>query len=177
MIIPYIPWIMAHPPVIPKLYYGAISQEQRICQIAKTICGMEAYLKYLSETIVDLPATIRAEVKAMIAEVEEDLNDAMSDLNDDLQNQMEELRQWVRDQTFSVQTWDVTRGQADNSVESMRRIFFDVTTDGTTVDRLANSTMYKTVDELAQSGWNCRALAVIGATVLNETDTQQWHVA
>ena len=59
----------------------------------------------------------------------------------------------------------------------MRRIFFDVTVLGTTVKQLAESTKYPTVQALAYSGWNTRALAVIGAQVLDhESDNTPWVV-
>lgn len=175
-ILPYWPWIMANPPAIPALYYGAISVEQRDLEICKKIAGIEAYLKYLSEATAKLGAEIRAETQAMIDDIEEQLEGEMEILRRDLQEQIRALIAWVKEQTYSVRTWDVTRGLLTDSVDAMRRIFFDVTTDGATVDQLANSNTYATVDALAQSGWNSRALAVIGATVLGIEDQAQWRV-
>ena len=175
-ILPYYPWIIAHPPVIPKLYYGAISIEQRTLEMAKKICGIESYLGYLSQQIAGLEDDIKTYIDDAMADIEQDLQDAISLLSLDLHREMDELREWVEAQAFSTAQWDVTRGLTTTSVEAMRRIFADVTVDGTTVDRLTASTRYQTVDALAASGWNCRALAVIGATVLDETYPQQWRV-
>lgn len=176
-IVPYYPWILAHPPVIPKLYYGAISIEQRALEIAKRIHGIEEYLHYLSEQVQGLEDDIKAYVDEIIDDFEDEINDEMAALESDLRNQIQDLREWVESQTFSMEQWDVTRGMTDHSVEVMRRLFFDVTTDGATVDDLATSTKYETVDALATSGWNCRALAVIGATVLDISKPEQWQAA
>lgn len=177
-ILPYLPWITANPPALPKLYFGAISQEQRLAAICKKLGGMEAYLKYLSESISGLSEEIRTEVQAIIDELEAELDDAMSALNSEVRRQIEELREWVQRQTWATSTWDVTRGLADNSVEVMRNTFFDVTVFGTTVDDLAESDVYQTVDALAMSGWNTRALAVIGARVLDRiADNSPWIVS
>lgn len=174
---PYGSWIMAHPPVIPKLYYGAISIEQRALEIARRVCGIEGYLAYLSKHISELEGTLRQEMQDMIDEATVELQAAIDALGFDLRQEMNDLRDWVYAQTLSMEQWDVTRGLATDSPDAMRRLFFDVTTDGTTVDELAASTEYTTVDELAQSGWNCRALAVIGAAVLRNYNESQWHVS
>lgn len=174
---PYGSWIMAHPPVIPKLYYGAISIEQRALEIARRVCGIEAYLAYLSEHISQLEDELRDYARELIEQFSIEIMAAIDELGSDLTDEMEELRDWVYAQTLSMEQWDVTRGLATDSPDAMRRLFFDVTTDGTTVDALAASTEYTTVDELAQSGWNCRALAVIGAAVLRNYDESQWHVS
>lgn len=175
-IIPYYPWIMANPPAIPSLYYGAVSIEQRDLEMCKKIAGIESYLRYLSEATSKLSAEMRAYVDAAIDEVEAQLEAEISTLRADVQEQIVDLIAWVKEQTYSVRTWDVTRGLLTDSVDAMRRIFFDVTTDGATVDQLSNSDTYDTVDALAQSGWNSRALAVIGATVLGIEDQSQWRV-
>ncbi len=174
-IVPYFPWIVAHPPVIPKLYYGVISQEQRLLKITEKIAGMEAYLSYLSQLLAQLPAEMRRETQMMIDGVRSQLEREMDSLSKDVQDQLDDIRTWVREQTWSVQTWDVTRGRRTDSVDAMRRIFHDVTTYGATVEQLATSSVYPTVASLATSGWNCRALAVIGATVLQIDDQQQWR--
>lgn len=173
-ILPYWPWIIANPPAIPKLYYGAISVEQRDLAICKKIAGIESYLKYLSEATAQLSNEIRAETQAMVDAIEEQLDAEISTLRRELQEQIRELTQWVQEQTFSVQTWDITRGLRDDSVDTMRRIFFDVTTEGVTVDELATNSEFPTVDDLANSGYNCRALAVIGARILGIENQRQW---
>lgn len=173
-ILPYWTWIISNPPAIPKLYYGAVSVEQRDLEICKKIAGIESYLKYLSEATAKLSNEIRAEIEATIDEIEEQLEAELETLRRDLQEQIRDLIQWVQEQTFSVQTWDVTRGLRDNSVETMRRIFFDVTTEGVTVDELATNSEFPTVDDLANSGFNCRALAVIGARILGIENQTQW---
>lgn len=175
-IYPYYTWITQNPPALPKLYWGTISQEQRLAKICKTICGLEGYLAYLSKSVAGLQDEILAEVQDLIAETEKEIDDALEELRGDVYTQIKELKDWVHEQTFSQHIWDVTRGLATDSVDAMRRTFFDVTTDGATVDELATSTKYQTVDALANSGWNCRALAVIGATVLDLTNDNQWRV-
>lgn len=175
-IIPYWPWIMANPPAIPALYYGAISIEQRDLEMCKKIVGIESYLRYLSEATAKLGEELRVYVDEAVEEVEAQLEAEISTLRSDVQEQIIDLIAWVKEQTYSIRTWDVTRGLLTDSVDAMRRIFFDVTTDGATVDQLANSDTYDTVDALAQSGWNSRALAVIGATVLGIEDQAQWRV-
>lgn len=175
-IYPYYTWITQNPPALPKLYWGTISQEQRLAKICKTIAGLEGYMTYLSQVVIDLQDDIRDEVQWIIDEATAEIDAAIEQLRGDVYLQIQELREWVEAQTFSQNTWDVTRGLSTNSIDAMRRTFFDVTVDGTTVDHLATSTKYATVDSLAQSGWNCRALAVIGATVLDETYPNQWRV-
>lgn len=178
IIFPYCTWIMSHPPVIPKLYFGAISQEQRILEMCKKIKGVEDYLVYLSDAVVGLSDEIKAEVEQIVSESEAEIMAALDELRSYTDEEIEALKEWVRAQTFSTLQWDVTRGMATDSVDAMRRTFFDVTVFGTTVDQLAESTLYPTVDALSASGWNCRALAVIGARVLDHTgDMSPWIVS
>lgn len=176
LILPYRLWITQYPPAIPKLYYGAISQEQRMCEIAKRIYGVEKYLEYLSSTISGLEESIRKEVEALIEEAQAEIEKTFEEIRTVLDAEIEDLRAWVEAQTFSVESWDVTRGRTDTSVEVNRRLFFDVTVFGTTVQQLAESERYQTVQQLAESGWNVRALAVIGAEVLDHVqDPTPWH--
>lgn len=176
-IYPYYTWITQNPPALPKLYWGTISQEQRIARICKTICGLEGYMAYLSKSVIDLQDEIRDDVQDIIDEARAEIDDALAGLRRDVYIQIQDLRKWVEEQTLSQSIWDVTRGLSGNSIDVMRRTFFDVTVEGTTVDHLATSKKYPTVDTLANSGWNCRSLAVIGATVLDETYPNQWRVA
>lgn len=177
IILPYYAWITANPPAVPALYWNVVSQEQRMKAICTKLAGLESYLKYLSDNVVGLEQEIIDQVEDLIADSEERINEALQVLSDDVAEQLEDLRRWVREQTFSVQTWDVTRGLSSDSVDAMRRTFFDVTVFGTTVDTLAASELYPTVDALAMSGWNVRALAVIGARVLDHTsDMSPWVV-
>lgn len=175
IIYPYSTWIMSHPPVIPKLYFGAISQEQRLLEMCKKIRSVEDYLVYLSDVVVNLSDDIQAEVEQIIAEAEADIQASIEELRSYTDAELEALRDWVYRQTLSMQQWDVTRGLATDSVDAARRTFFDVTIFGTTVDALAASELYTTVDALATSGWNVRALAVIGARVLDHlADMSPW---
>lgn len=175
IILPYWTWLTANPPVLPKLYWGAISQEQRLAEICKKVYGVEGYLKYLSDQVVGLTDEIKAEVEEIIAESQAEIIAALEAFEDRTDNRIDALIEWVREQTFSIQTWDVTRGLLTSSVDAMRRIFFDVTVFGTTVKDLAESTLYQTVHDLAYSGWNVRALAVIGARVLDRVgDNTPW---
>jgi len=175
IILPYWSWITANPPVLPKLYWGAISQEQRIAEICKKVYGVEGYLKYLSDQVVELSDTIKAEVEDIIAESQAEIIATLEAFEDRTDERIEALIEWVESQTFSIQTWDVTRGLTTSSVDAMRRMFFDVTVFGSTVKELAESTLYPTVHDLAYSGWNVRALAVIGARVLDHvSDNTPW---
>lgn len=175
LICPYTTWISQNPPVLPKLYWGAISQEQRIAEICRAVSGLESYLKYLSHRVEDLEAEIRAEVLKIVDETQQAIMAALDDVLEDTRDQIADIRAWVEAQTLSTLVWDVTTGEARSSIESMRRLFFDVTVFGTTVQQLATSTLYPTVEALARSGWNVRALAVIGAEVLDHvTDESPW---
>lgn len=177
IILPYYTWIMQNPPVLPKLYWGAISQEQRLAEICRKVWGVEHYLKYLSDQVVELEDEIKAEVEEIIAESQAEIIAALKEFEDKTDDRIDQLIEWVESQTFSIQTWDVTRGLTTSSVDAMRRIFFDVTILGTTVKQLAESPKYPTVQALAYSGWNTRALAVIGARVLDhESDNTPWVV-
>ena len=177
IILPYCTWIMQNPPVLPKLYWGAISQEQRLAEICRKTYGIEMYLHYLSDHIAGLEDEIKAEVEEMLADAQAEIIAALKEFEDKTDDRIDELIEWVEAQTFSIQTWDVTRGLTTSSVDAMRRIFFDVTVLGTTVKQLAESTKYQTVQALANSGWNVRALAVIGARVLDhESDNTPWTV-
>lgn len=174
LILPYYTWINMNPPVIPKLYWGALSQEQRIAEMCKKIAGLESYMSYLSKQTVDMGKEIRDEVLRIIDANWIELNAALDDLRRDTSQELQALRDWVEAQTFTSNVWDVTTGSNQTSVTSMRRLFADVTIYGTTVDKLATSNVYPTVDQLSASNWNVRALAVRGADVLEDQDPGQW---
>ena len=177
IIYPYRTWILANPPAVPALYFNVVSQEQRLKAICTKLAGLEGYMKYLSGSVAGLEDEIIEKVDEIVADTERRIDNALSALSADIEAQLDDLRAWVREQTFSMSQWDVTRGLATSSVEAMRRTFFDVTVFGTTVDNLNESDLYPTVDALARSGWNCRALAVIGARVLGDTgDMSPWVV-
>lgn len=177
VITPYRVWIMQSPPVVPKLYWDAYSQEERIKKICIKVEGLERYLTYLSEQVANLRQELRAELIRLINEAKAALQQQMDELVAYIDEQVEELKQWVRDNTRAEGVWDVTTGSTQDSVKSMRRLFFDVTVHGTTVDELATTEKYPTVDALAQSGWNARALAVIGAYILDtQDDPTPWVV-
>ena len=175
VIIPYSRWIMQYPVVLPKLYWGAISQEQRLAELAKRIAGLDAYMKYLSEAMNELADELQKELDEAIAEIKTAVDEAISNLDDSVTERIDELTRWVQEQTWSVQAWDVTRGLLTDSIDQSRRLFWDVTTEGCTVDELAENETYATVDELASSGYNVRAIAVIGARVLDIDTDYQWE--
>lgn len=176
IILPYSQWILTSSPTIPKLYWEVKSSEQRILEICRRIHGLEMYADYLSSAMVDLREDIARQLADVVVELRAMLDDALADIAATVDEELAELRDWVEEQTFTHVSWDVTHGTQEDGVIAMRNLFADVTTDGTTVDRLAASQAYPTVDSLASSGWNVRALAVIGETVLGTENQQQWHV-
>lgn len=171
---PYSRWSTISPPVVPKLYWDAYSQEERIKRICMRINSIEGYLNYLQNAMQQFESEIRAELTKLMSEVRAELARAIADMRRFVEVNINDMREWVEAQTFSMNVWDVTTGTAISSVEAMRRLFFDVTVHGTTVQELADSTVYDTVQELSDSGWNVRALAVIGAQVLNAPNPDQW---
>ncbi len=175
IILPYFAWLTQNPPVVPKLYFGAISQEQRLAEICKKIYGIEGYLKYLSHATQQLEDDIRREVQDVMAAAIDDMNAALDEIRASTSRELAELREWVEDQSFSAMLWDVTLGTRIDGVTAMRDLFRDVTVEGCTVDQLASSTRYPTVADLAASQYNVRMLAVRGATMLEIDDQAQWR--
>lgn len=171
---PFRKWITLSPPVIPALYWDAYSQEERIKRICCRIHGIEEYLDYLRDAIVDLERELRGEIEDLIEETEAELAEAIESMRAFVDDSISDMRAWVEAQTFSMNVWDVTTGAAISSVLAMRRIFFDVTVHGCTVGELSESTRLPTVQALSDSGWNVRALAVIGAQVLDQDNPDQW---
>lgn len=168
---------MQSPPAIPKLYWDAYSQEERIKRICIHIDGVERYLQYLSELLPRLQDELRRELIKIIDETQRDLEEQMRELEAYVDDQVRELKDWVIEHTRAEGIWDVTTGTTQDSVTAMRRLFFDVTVHGTTVDTLATSDRYETVAALSDSGWNARALAVIGGYILNtQGDLTPWVV-
>lgn len=175
MIEPYSRWATISPPVVPKLYWNAYSQEERIKRICMRIHSIEGYLNYLQNAMQEFEAEIRGELEKLLSEVRTELDLAIADMRKFVEDNINDMREWVEAQTLSMNVWDVTTGSAISSVEAMRRLFIDVTVHGTTVQELADSSVYDTVQELANSGWNVRALAVIGAQVLDAPNPEQWQ--
>lgn len=175
ILLPYFAWLTQNPPVVPKLYWGAISQEQRLAEICKKIYGIEGYLKYLSHATQQLEDDIRREVQDVMAAAIDDMNAALDEIRTSTSRELAALRAWVEAQSFSAMLWDVTQGAKTDGVTAMRDLFWDVTIEGCTVDDLAASVTYPTVDALAASQYNVRMLAVRGATMLEIEDTAQWR--
>lgn len=175
--LPYRRWILESPSTIPALYYDAYSIEERTKRMCMHIDGLERYLQYLSELLPRLQDELRRELLAIIRETQAELNDAIRDLTAYVDEQVVDLKAWVVEHTRAEGIWDVTTGTTQDSVTAMRRLFFDVTVHGTTVDTLAHNDRYATVDALADSGWNARALAVIGGYILDtQSDLTPWVV-
>lgn len=176
ILLPYYSWIMQYPPAVPKLYFGAISAEQRIKEICCKIEGLERYMEYLSKQAIEFEDHIQAELLRIVEETMAALDEAMAEILRTTGDELQALRDWVEQQTYAAEVWDVTTGSRQAGVDAMRRLFADVTVDGATVDELAASENVTTVSALSDSGWNVRALAVIGAQVLGETYPEQWHI-
>lgn len=175
--LPYCQWILQSPPAIPKLYWDAYSQEERIKRICMHVEGLEQYLAYLSELLPRFQDELRRELIKIIEETQRELEAQMRELEDYIDEQVRELKEWVIEHTRAEGIWDVTTGATEDSVTAMRRLFFDVTVHGTTVDDLAESDRFQTVDALSDSGWNARALAVIGGYILDtQSDLEPWVV-
>lgn len=173
-IIPYSQWILQSSPTIPKLYWSVTSQEQRIAEICRRIGCLEGYANYLAKTIGDMQDDFAREIAQLASDIRAELAEAIDDIMTSVDDDIQELREWVMSQSFAQGTWDVTRGLRTDAIDGMRRMFADVTVEGTTVDELALSTKYPTVDSLASSGYNVRALAVRGAWMLDEPNPNQW---
>lgn len=171
---PYSRWITTSPPVVPKLYWDAYSQEERIKRICCRIHSIEQYLDYLNKAMADLETDLRKALQKIIDDTNAALDDAINEMRIFVDESIDDMRAWVEAQTFSMNVWDVTTGAAINSVPAMRRLFFDVTVHGCTVGELATSARIPSVQALSDSGWNVRALAVIGAQVLDANNPQQW---
>jgi len=90
---PYRTWLMMHPPVLPKLYWGAISQEQRIAEICRRLCSVTDYLNYLSEVIVDLPEQMKAYTDAAIAEFQSELDDVLAQIQELVESMEDDVAQ------------------------------------------------------------------------------------
>ena len=175
--LPYRRWILESPSTIPALYYDAYSVEERTKRICMHVDGLERYLQYLSELLPRLQDELRRELVKIINETRRALQEQMRELEAYVDEQVAELKDWVIEHTRAEGIWDVTTGSTQDSVTAMRRLFFDVTVHGTTVDTLAQNDRYSTVDALADSGWNARALAVIGGYILDtQSDLTPWVV-
>lgn len=174
IILPYKLWIMQSPAIVPKLYWDAYSQEERIKRICYKVEHLEGYLSYLSGGLDDF----QDEIRTIVMESERRLAEAMEELREYVDDEATDLRAWVEDKLdhalASQRTWDVTRGQFTDSIDGMRRMFFDVTVDGATVDELATNTRYPSVDDLADCGYNVRALAVRGGNMLGIDTSYNW---
>lgn len=84
---------MMHPPVLPKLYWGAVSQEQRIAEICRRLCSVTDYLNYLSEVIVDLPEEMKAYTDAAIAEFQAELDAVLAQIQELVESMQDDVAQ------------------------------------------------------------------------------------
>lgn len=138
--------------------------------------NLEATISALDESVNTRISNMEETTQAEMQALDDDVNERVQSLTDYIDQTVEELVEWVQEQSFSDHVWDVTRGTLTDSVDGMRRLFYDVTVHGTTVEQLAETDRYPTVSDLATSGWNVRALAVIGAIVLDHTtDPSPWQ--
>lgn len=155
-------FIMASPPVLPRLYWDPISDEQRIKWICERVEMIEdGYGKCL--TIDDF--------NEFLALLEKDQQEQTQEAHDyaDAQDQkvIAYLMEVIDKLQIGMLVWDVTQGKYTDSVEANRNMFDWVTVDGITVDTLANLPL--TVDQLAESGLNVRGLAVYGRYLVGDS--------
>lgn len=156
---PYWNWT-TYTPVIPKLYWDIYSTEERIKRLAREYDKLSHYASSIADTVNGLSDEVETELQNALDEVQR----LLSEMNEEWRAILEQLQESSTD-------WDVQQGYATSSVEAMRDMFNDVTVHGITVDEL-NALDY-TVDSLAESGVNCRGLAVMGTMLSNDDRTPQ----
>ena len=142
-------------PVIPKMYWGVYSTEQRLKAICERLCKSEAYMDYVARTINDYAENVSEEVQAELDAAHRELVALR-----------EELIALILETGEGSLDWDVTKGRYDSSVNAMRSLFYDVTVHAIDCEQLSDIPDF-TVSDLADSGLNVRGLAVMSRWLID----------
>lgn len=160
---PYWLAFTAGTPVIPSLYWDVKSTEQRWKEIC---CDLAKLIEYANQLAVNENA------------LHDHLNNIESDVALEIRNEFEilekkfdlfkfEIQNLINEIEASMSVWDVQHGAFKPAKDAMRDFFNDVTVEGFNIQDYKENGHYRTVDSLANSGFNVAGWAVANSTPIS----------
>lgn len=141
------PYVLKSPPAIPKLYWDAYSQEQRIKMICQCIDALyESYNGLVGN------------VNELVGDTSQKFDDLYADMVQRVAQLRRDITDMLAELTKGQLQWDCQLGDYRPTIDAQRDMFNDVTVHSMTIGEFDELDL--TVESLANCGLTVQGLAV-----------------